>query len=71
MEAEAKYTLVGVIVLLVVALLGLGMVWLGGWANSIAYSPYTIYFKPSVHGWAGGQQRGQNAGDQSRRRFQP
>ena len=44
MEAEAKYTLVGVIVLLVVALLGLGMVWLGGWANSIAYSPYTIYF---------------------------
>jgi phospholipid/cholesterol/gamma-HCH transport system substrate-binding protein len=44
MESEAKYTLVGVIVLLVVALLGLGLVWLGGWANTIAYRHYTIYF---------------------------
>lgn len=44
MEAEAKYTLVGVIVLLVAALLALGLVWLGGWANTIAYRHYTIYF---------------------------
>lgn len=44
MEAEAKYTLVGVIVLIVVALLGLGLVWLGGWADTIAYRHYTIYF---------------------------
>jgi phospholipid/cholesterol/gamma-HCH transport system substrate-binding protein len=44
MEAEAKYTLVGVIVLLAVALLVLGLVWLGGWADTIAYRHYTIYF---------------------------
>ena len=44
MEAEAKYTLVGVIVLMVAALLVLGLVWLGGWADTIAYRHYTIYF---------------------------
>lgn len=44
MEAEAKYTLVGVIVLLATAMLALGLVWLGGWANTITYRQYTIYF---------------------------
>ncbi len=44
MEAEAKYTLVGVIVLLVAALLVLGLIWLGGWADTVAYRRYTIYF---------------------------
>ena len=44
MEAEAKYTLVGVIVLAVAALLGLGLFWLGGLADTIAYRHYTIYF---------------------------
>lgn len=44
MEAEAKYTLVGVIVLLVTALLVLGLFWLGGWADTITYRHYTIYF---------------------------
>jgi phospholipid/cholesterol/gamma-HCH transport system substrate-binding protein len=44
MEAEAKYTLVGVVVLMAAAMLALGLVWLGGWANAIAYRHYTIYF---------------------------
>jgi phospholipid/cholesterol/gamma-HCH transport system substrate-binding protein len=44
MEAEAKYTLVGVMVLLVAGLLTLGLIWLGGWGDTIAYKRYTIYF---------------------------
>jgi phospholipid/cholesterol/gamma-HCH transport system substrate-binding protein len=44
MEAEAKYTLVGVVVLLVAALLSLGLIWLGGWGDTIAYKHFNIYF---------------------------
>ena len=45
METEGRYTLVGAIVLLVVALLTLAIVWLTGAADTIAYQTYTIYFK--------------------------
>jgi phospholipid/cholesterol/gamma-HCH transport system substrate-binding protein len=44
MEAEAKYTLVGVIVLLVAASVALGLIWLGGWGGTSTYRHYTIYF---------------------------
>ncbi|MGA7181680.1 MAG: MlaD family protein [Thiobacillaceae bacterium] len=44
MEAEAKYTVVGVVVLLVAALLSLGLIWLGGWGDTIAYKHFNIYF---------------------------
>lgn len=51
MEADAKYTLVGVIVLLVAAMLGLGLAWLAGWGDTIAYKHYNIYFtKQSMDG---------------------
>lgn len=45
METEGRYTLVGVLVLLVVALMTLSIVWLTGAADRIAYQSYTIYFK--------------------------
>ncbi len=45
METEGRYTLVGALVLAVVALLTLAIVWLTGAADSIAYQTYTIYFK--------------------------
>ena len=44
MESEAKYTLVGIVVLVAVALLVLGLVWLGRWADTINYRHYTILF---------------------------
>ncbi len=45
METEGRYTLVGALVLVVVALLTLAILWLTGAADSIAYQAYTIYFK--------------------------
>ncbi|MES2370516.1 MlaD family protein [Thiobacillus thioparus] len=45
METEGRYTLVGAVVLAVVALLTLAIVWLTGAADTIAYQTYTIYFK--------------------------
>ena len=45
METEGRYTLVGVLVLAVIALMALGIVWLAGAADRIAYQTYTIYFK--------------------------
>ncbi|MHB1083878.1 MAG: MlaD family protein [Thiobacillus sp.] len=45
METEGRYTLVGILVLAVVALMALAMVWLTGAADRIAYQTYTIYFK--------------------------
>ena len=45
METEGRYTLVGVVVVAVVALMTLAIVWLAGGANQIAYQTYTIYFK--------------------------
>jgi len=45
MEPEGRYTLVGTVVLAVVALLTVAIVWLTGAADSIAYQTYTIYFK--------------------------
>jgi len=45
METEGRYTLVGAVVLVVVALLTLAIVWLTGAADTIAYQTYTIYFK--------------------------
>ena len=45
METEGRYTLVGAIVLVVVALLTLAIVWLTGAADTIAYQSYTIYFR--------------------------
>lgn len=45
METESRYTLVGALVLAVVALLTLAIIWLTGAADTIAYQTYTIYFK--------------------------
>jgi phospholipid/cholesterol/gamma-HCH transport system substrate-binding protein len=45
METEGRYTLVGTLVLAVIALLTVAIVWLAGAADQIAYQTYTIYFK--------------------------
>ncbi len=45
METEGRYTLVGTLVLAVIALMTLAIVWLVGAADQIAYQTYTIYFK--------------------------
>jgi phospholipid/cholesterol/gamma-HCH transport system substrate-binding protein len=45
METEGRYTLVGALVLVVVALMALAIVWLAGAADTIAYQTYTLYFK--------------------------
>lgn len=45
METEGRYTLVGILVLAVIALMAMAMVWLTGAADRIAYQTYTIYFK--------------------------
>lgn len=45
METEGRYTLVGTLVLGVIALMTLAIVWLAGAADRIAYQTYTIYFK--------------------------
>ncbi len=45
METEGRYTLVGVLVIAVVALMTVAIVWLTGAADRIAYQTYTIYFK--------------------------
>lgn len=44
MEANARYTLVGSVVLAVTALLVLGLLWVAGKADDIDYKHYTIYF---------------------------
>jgi phospholipid/cholesterol/gamma-HCH transport system substrate-binding protein len=44
MEANARYTLVGALVLAVAVLLTLGIFWVAGKADAIAYRHYTIYF---------------------------
>lgn len=44
MEAEARYTLVGTIVLIASLLLVVGLLWLAGGADRVAYRHYTIYF---------------------------
>lgn len=44
MEAEARYTLVGTIVLIATLLLVAGLVWLAGGADRASYRHYTIYF---------------------------
>ena len=45
METEGRYTLVGTLVLAVIALMTLAIVWLAGLADHIAYQTYTLYFK--------------------------
>lgn len=45
METEGRYTLVGAVVLVVVALMTLAIIWLTGAADTIAYQTYTIYFR--------------------------
>ena len=45
METEGRYTLVGTLVLAVIALMTLAIVWLAGAADTIAYRNYTVYFK--------------------------
>jgi phospholipid/cholesterol/gamma-HCH transport system substrate-binding protein len=45
METEGRYTLVGTLVLAVIALMTVAIVWLGGIADTIAYQTYTLYFK--------------------------
>lgn len=45
MESEGRYTLVGTLVLAVIALLTVAIVWLAGAADHIAYQTYTLYFK--------------------------
>jgi len=45
METEGRYTLVGTLVLAVIALMTVAIVWLAGVADHIAYQTYSIYFK--------------------------
>lgn len=45
METEGRYTLVGTLVLAVVALMVLAIVWLMGGADNVAYQTYRIYFQ--------------------------
>jgi phospholipid/cholesterol/gamma-HCH transport system substrate-binding protein len=45
MEAEARYTLVGAVVMVVAALVVLSTLWIAGRAEGIAYRHYTIYFR--------------------------
>lgn len=45
METEGRYTLVGMLVLLVAALLTLAILWLVGAADTISYQNYAISFK--------------------------
>jgi phospholipid/cholesterol/gamma-HCH transport system substrate-binding protein len=45
METEGRYTLVGVLVVAVTALMALAIVWLGGVTGQSGYQTYTIYFK--------------------------
>ncbi|MFN3750118.1 MAG: MlaD family protein [Thiobacillus sp.] len=45
METEGRYTLVGTLVLAVIALMAVAIVWLAGAADHIAYQTYTLYFK--------------------------
>ncbi|MBI1283202.1 MAG: MCE family protein [Thiobacillus sp.] len=45
METEGRYTLVGTLVVAVVALMTLAIVWLAGAADRFAYQTYSIYFK--------------------------
>lgn len=55
MEAEGRYTLVGAVVLLVLAMLAVALVWLAGAADHVAYQTYTIYFRhQSMEGLAVG-----------------
>jgi phospholipid/cholesterol/gamma-HCH transport system substrate-binding protein len=55
METEGRYTLVGTLVLAVIALMTLAIVWLAGAADTIAYQNYTVYFKrQSLDGMAVG-----------------
>lgn len=44
MESEARYTLVGTLVLITTLLLIAGLLWLGGGADRVSYRHYTIYF---------------------------
>jgi phospholipid/cholesterol/gamma-HCH transport system substrate-binding protein len=55
METEGRYTLVGTLVLVVVAAMAAALVWLAGGADRIAYQTYTLYFeKQSLDGLAVG-----------------
>jgi phospholipid/cholesterol/gamma-HCH transport system substrate-binding protein len=45
MEAEARYTLVGAVVIAVVTSIVLFTLWIAGMADDIAYRHYTIYFR--------------------------
>ena len=45
METEGRYTLVGVMVIAVIALMAMSVMWLSGAADRMAYQTYTIYFK--------------------------
>ena len=45
METEGRYTLVGTLVLAVIALMIVSVVWLTGLADRVAYQNYTLYFK--------------------------
>ncbi len=45
METEGRYTLVGILVMGVMALMAMAILWLAGGADHIAYQTYSIYFK--------------------------
>jgi phospholipid/cholesterol/gamma-HCH transport system substrate-binding protein len=45
METEGRYTLVGALVLAVIALLALAIAWLAGAADKVAYHNYIVYFE--------------------------
>lgn len=45
MEADARYTLVGAVVMVVAALVVLSTLWIAGKADDIDYRHYTVYFR--------------------------
>ena len=73
METEGRYTLVGALVVIAVALMTVAIVWLAGAADRFAYQTYTIYFKQqSLDGLAVGspvKMRGITVGVVARYRF--
>lgn len=73
MEAEGRYTLVGTVVLAVLAMLAVALVWLAGGADHASYQKYTIYFRnQTMEGLAVGspvKMRGIKVGDVDGYRF--
>lgn len=73
METEGRYTLVGTVVLITMALMAVVLVWLAGGGDHVSYQTYTIYFRhQSMEGMGVGspvKMRGIKVGDVDSYRF--